>query len=104
MQANGANGGSETVSLLRLCHEGRLVGGLSVALDLTPDERSTFLHEFIETVEACAAIDSNAPLAQLIHEWKATASIYSDPQLAARLKRPSRGTTIRVSRPALGRR
>jgi hypothetical protein len=67
-------------------------------------ERNVFLREFAETVEACAAIDNNAPIAQLLHEWKATAEVYADPSLAVALKGASKGTSIRVSRPKAPRR
>jgi hypothetical protein len=67
-------------------------------------ERPVFLREFAETVEACATLDTNAPLARLLREWKATAEVHSDPVLAAALKRPSKGTKVRVPRPRPSRR
>jgi hypothetical protein len=62
-------------------------------------ERPTFLREFLETVEACSSVGNNAALAQLLHEWKATAEVYSDPALADRLAGPSKGTRIKVRPP-----
>jgi hypothetical protein len=67
-------------------------------------ERPTFLREFTEMVVACAALGSNAPLAQLLHEWKATAAVYSDPTLTAALNRRSNGSHVKVPRPKLVRR
>jgi len=69
-------------------------------LRLLPEgERATFIQEFAQTVEACAAIGNNSPLAQLLNEWKATAEVYAEPALLATLKRPSPGTAVRVPRP-----
>jgi len=65
-----------------------LVEKLPWARLLPTHERETFVREFLETAEACASVGNNAPLAQLVHEWKATADIYADPALAADLKRP----------------
>ena len=62
-------------------------------------ERETFLRELAETIEACSALGNNAPLGQLLHEWKATAAVYADPKLLAVLKGPSRGTSAKVLRP-----
>jgi hypothetical protein len=71
---------------------------------LPEEEHSTFLREFSETVTACASLGNNAPLSQLLHEWKATAAVYADPALTAALKRPSTGTDIQVPRPTRPRR
>ena len=71
---------------------------------LPEQERPTFLREFTEMVAACAALGNNAPLAQLLHEWKATAAIYADPTLTVALKRPSSGAGAKVPRPKLVRR
>ena len=71
---------------------------------LPEQERATFLREFTEMVAGCAALGNNAPLAQLLQEWKATAAVYADPRLTAALKRPSSGTGAKVPRPKLARR
>ncbi len=55
---------------------------------LPPAERDRFTREFLATAEASGAAGSTAALAQLIHEWKATAEVWSDPKLAAELQRP----------------
>lgn len=53
----------------------------------TPD-RVAFVNDFTRTVVAAAEVDNFAPLGQLIDEWRATAEIHADPQLARRLRRP----------------
>jgi hypothetical protein len=55
---------------------------------LPPAERDRFTREFLATAEASGAAGRPAALAQLIHEWKATAQVWSDPKLAAELRRP----------------
>lgn len=55
---------------------------------LPPAERERFTREFLATAEASGAAGNTAALAQLIHEWKATAEVWSDPKLAAELRRP----------------
>jgi len=55
---------------------------------LPPAERDQFTREFLATAEASGAAGSTAALAQLIHEWRATAEVWSDPKLAAELRRP----------------
>jgi hypothetical protein len=60
-----------------------------------------FFEEFAETFEACEDLDVWVPLEQLVHEWKATAAIYADPELAAELSRPIQTTddSVVVPRP-----
>jgi len=57
------------------------------------------VHEFIETVQACAAVGNSAALDEVIHAWKSTAAIYADPKLAADLSRSLPGTRAKVPRP-----
>jgi hypothetical protein len=71
---------------------------------LPEQERQTFLREFTEMVAACAGLGNNAPLGQLLQEWKATAAVYADPALTAALKRPSTGAGDKVPRPKRVRR
>jgi hypothetical protein len=65
-------------------------------------ELATFAREFAETLEACASIGNMNRVGELLRDWKATAEIHADPALAAELKRPLAGTTIRVARPSGG--
>ncbi|MGH7855776.1 MAG: hypothetical protein ACREQY_00485 [Candidatus Binatia bacterium] len=68
---------------------------------LPADARESFVREFIETLQACAAVGNPAHLDELLHSWKATAEIHADPVLHAALTRSlpaSRGK--RVPRPS----
>ena len=66
---------------------------------LAKDAKQEFVHEFIDTVRACASVGNSAALDEVVHAWKSTAAIYSDPKLAADLKRSLPGTHTKVSRP-----
>jgi hypothetical protein len=66
---------------------------------LAKDARQAFVHEFIETVQACASVGNSAALDEVIAAWKSTAAIYADPKLAVELKRPLPATHTKVSRP-----
>ena len=66
---------------------------------LSKDAKQAFVHEFIETVQACASVGNSAALDEVIHGWKSTAAIYADPKLAADLSRSLPGTQAKVSRP-----
>lgn len=74
---------------------------------LPPAERERFTREFLATAEASGAAGSTAALAQLIHEWKATAEVWSDPKLAAELRRPlpapKGGPVLRPQQPSTSR-
>jgi hypothetical protein len=65
-------------------------------------ELATFAREFAETLEACASIGNMNRVGELLRDWKATAELHADPALAAELRRPLAGTTVRVSRPSGG--
>jgi hypothetical protein len=66
---------------------------------LAKDAKQAFVHEFIETVQACASVGNSAALDEVIAAWKSTAAIYADPKLAAELKRPLPATHTKVPRP-----
>jgi hypothetical protein len=66
---------------------------------LAKDDRQAFVHEFIETVQACASVGNSAALDEVIAAWKSTAAIYADPKLAADLKRSLPGSPAKVPRP-----
>lgn len=53
---------------------------------LPADAVREFLVEYVETARAAAELDTVAPLAPVIASWKATAEVYSDPELAKRLR------------------
>jgi len=46
---------------------------------LAKDAKQEFVHEFIDTVRACASVGNSAALDEVVHAWKSTAAIYSDP-------------------------
>jgi hypothetical protein len=50
---------------------------------LPADDQRLFLTELADTLRAVEDLDNLAPVAQLITEWKHTAEIHADPQLAA---------------------
>jgi hypothetical protein len=66
---------------------------------LSQKDQQEFLGEFIETVRACASVGTSAALDDVIAAWKSTATICSDPKLAAELKRSLPGTNSKVPRP-----
>lgn len=53
---------------------------------LPSEDRLAFLHEFVATAAACVDVDVFGPLAQLNNEWRATAAVHADPELAAVLQ------------------
>ncbi|GAA0359032.1 hypothetical protein NE235_17420 [Actinoallomurus spadix] len=57
----------------------------------TEDVRA-FLVELVETANACAELDTLAPLETVVEAWRSTARIHADPELRARLTEPLDGT------------
>lgn len=58
-------------------------------LRFIPEEhRAAFVKEFMDTFQACTDLDVWTPMQRLMREWKATAAVYADPELAAKLKGP----------------
>lgn len=55
---------------------------------LPVDGREEFFAEFVDTFRTCKDLDVWVPLDQMLIEWKATATIYADPELAAALRGP----------------
>ena len=51
-------------------------------------EREVFAEELARTMVAASSVDSYAPFAQLVREWRATAETCADPELAQRLAAP----------------
>ncbi len=65
-----------------------------------PDEAvREFLVEFMETARAAADLGTVGPLGPVIASWKATAEIYSDPSLHAKLLKPVEGDLGPVDEP-----
>ena len=68
---------------------------------LPDDEREQFLEEFAQELAAAASIGDFKAVAQFLHEWKATAEVHADPELARRLAGPHEITHGgRVPRPS----
>lgn len=66
---------------------------------LPTEERLAFMHEFATTASASLAAEVFEPLAQVEREWRATAAVYADPELAAVLMRPADEDLGPVERP-----
>ena len=54
-------------------------------------ERYQFVEEYIATAVACGELESVAPLARLIREWRMTALMHADPRRAQALIRTLAG-------------
>ncbi len=67
---------------------------------LPPADRRLFLDEFSRVVTAAAVLDTMTPLTQLLREWRATAEVHADPELARGLARPLDATGGAVAPPA----
>jgi hypothetical protein len=85
--------GFVTAALAALVHDDSLVERFAASLTTTlpwvaflpePD-RATFAVESAETLRACASIGRYTAFADLIEDWRNTAEIHSDPELAAAL-------------------
>jgi len=69
---------------------------------LPEERRQEFLDDFFRSAEAAAELGVMTPLAQLVREWQATATIYADPELAAELRRPLSGDGEPIAAPRTG--
>ena len=61
--------------------------------------REEFVRELVQTIEAFASVGKVARIEEVVAGWKATAEIYAEPELAAKLMEPLPGTNIAVRRP-----
>ena len=61
-------------------------------------DRDLFAEELTRTLLAAASVDVYASVAQLVREWRATAEIHADPELARQLTEPleAAGDTVAV--------
>lgn len=58
-------------------------------MDVLPqDDRAQFVTDFVGAFQASAEIGEWSGLAQTITEWRNTAAIHADPQLAKQLAEP----------------
>ena len=67
---------------------------------LLPDpDRTAFIDELGRALEVASAHKSDAPVIQLLREWRATAEMHADPRLARRLARAITADGDRVPSP-----
>ena len=67
---------------------------------LPEHDLSTFEDSLIDTLQASASLGHFAKLDEMVGDWKATALVHADPNLAAELKRPVvNDVEIPVTRP-----
>ena len=55
---------------------------------LPNEERQQFMEEFARELAAAASIGDFKAVVQFLHEWKATAEVYADPELLRTLSGP----------------
>lgn len=57
-----------------------------------PDEEvRAFVRELIDTMEAAESLGNSAPVGRVITEWRHTAEVHADPELAAALRAGTEG-------------
>lgn len=66
---------------------------------LPDDAVREFLVEYVETARAAAELGTVGPLAPVIASWKATAEVYSDPELYKKLRTPTNGEDFGEAEP-----
>jgi hypothetical protein len=67
---------------------------------LPKQDRTQFADELTQSLIAVSTFDNYAPIGQMLREWKATAELHADPQLARRLRRPIDANGDAVPAPA----
>jgi hypothetical protein len=55
---------------------------------LPEGDRAEFVREFLETIKACASINSFSRIEAVVNAWRSSAEIHADPQLLAHLTKP----------------
>lgn len=78
---------------------GTLVDSLPWVGFLPGKDRIEFARELIDCLEASASVDNFAPFGELLEDWRNTASLWADPDLASELLTPLPGDGGRVERP-----
>ena len=69
-------------------------------VDVMPErDRRLFAEEMSQLMAEAAETDDLAPVEQALHEWRVTAEIYLDPELARHLSGPLVANGPRVPRP-----
>ena len=71
-------------------------------VDVLPElDRRLFAEEISQLMAEAAETDDLAPVEQALREWRVTAEIYLDPELAKRLTEPRTAYGERVPRPVV---
>ena len=71
-------------------------------VDVMPEcDRRLFAEEMSQLMAEAAETDDLGPVEQALHEWRATAAIYLDPELVKRLTEPRSAHGGRVPRPVV---
>jgi hypothetical protein len=55
---------------------------------MPPAARREFAADLLASIGDAASLESYRPINQTVREWKATAAVYADPDLADQLRRP----------------
>ena len=63
-------------------------------------DRHLFVEELTGILLGASAVNNYSPVAQLLREWKATAEIHADPNLAQQLRKPTKASGDPVTTPA----
>jgi hypothetical protein len=81
--------------------ERAVLEGLPWTAYLPVPDRALFIRDLTQTLAASADLENFSLLVRLLREWRATAEIHADPELAARMKRPIKltGKEQRVPKP-----
>jgi hypothetical protein len=81
---------SSFMSWFARTHARELVAGLPDVLPwlrfLPANDRETFSHELVQTLEACISLDAYDQLGLLLQQWRNTAYVWSRPQLLRALQ------------------
>ena len=78
---------------------GTLVDSLPWVGFLPGKDRIEFAHELIACLEASASVDNFAPFGEFLEDWRNTASLWADPDLASDLLTALPGDGGRTERP-----
>jgi hypothetical protein len=55
---------------------------------LPKGDRAEFVREFLETMKACASMNSFSRIEAVVNAWRSSAEIHADPELLAQLTKP----------------
>jgi hypothetical protein len=68
---------------------------------LPADERRQLVADLVAKAAGCADLDMMEPLSRLLDGWRASAEIYANPDLLARIQSPSDGPAVPITRPRI---